>query len=70
MFGLGTNKSRNLRKLFLADFDNLCLLDKAKKVASNVLLFMLVPSHTGSSLSLSSLSLEDPLWGPVSDVVE
>ena len=40
---------RNLRMSFLAAFENLCLFDDAKKVASNVLLLMAVPSLTGCS---------------------
>ena len=40
---------RNLRMSFLAAFENLCLFDDAKKVASNVLLLMAVPSQTGCS---------------------
>ena len=47
--------SKNLRISVLVDFEKLCLLDKARKLASKLLLF--VPLQTGSSPSLTSPSL-------------
>ena len=63
------NVSRNLRMSFLVDFENLCLFDNAKKVASNVLLLMTVPLQTGCSPAVISSSLESPAWFSLSETV-
>ena len=60
---------RNLRMSFLAAFENLCLFDDAKKVASNVLLLMAVPSQTGYSPAEISPSLESPAWFLLSETI-
>ena len=60
---------RNLRMPFLAAFENLCLFDDAKKVASNVLLLMAVPSQTGCSPAEISPSLESPAWFLLSETI-
>lgn len=60
---------RNLRMSFLAAFENLCLFDDAKKVASNVLLLMAVPSQTGCSPAEISPSLESPAWFLLSETI-
>ena len=60
--------SINFRMSFLVDLENLCLFDKAKNVASNVFLLMLVPWQTGCSSSDRSLNTQPkavPLNQPV-----
>lgn len=56
-------------KCVLADFEKLCFLDNAKRVASKVLLLTLVPWQTGCSASDRCSSLNELLWFSLSELI-